>query len=112
LAIRKVEKDMTDMMDPSAQRIVDAARIAPATSAASQTPTQAREGFRNSRRALSPEPPPVAFVGDLTAPGPAGDIALRLYRGVGTQADDELPVLLFFHSGGWVSGGLDTHDVV
>jgi acetyl esterase len=34
------------------------------------------------------------------------------YRGAGTDIDARLPALLFFHSGGWVSGGLDTHDAV
>ncbi|OYY90725.1 MAG: lipase [Sphingomonas sp. 28-66-16] len=44
---------------------------------------------------------------DLAAPGPAGDIPLRLFdaradRGAG-------PALVFFHGGGFVIGNLDTH---
>ncbi|KJC50482.1 acetyl hydrolase [Bradyrhizobium sp. LTSP885] len=103
---------MNDIIDPSARRIVEAARKAKAVSEATLTPAEARENFRNSRRALSPEPPAVAFVDDLKAPGLAGHIPLRLYRGAGTDLDADLPVFLFFHSGGWVSGDLDTHDVV
>jgi acetyl esterase len=103
---------MNDIIDASARRIVESARNAKTVSEATLTPAEARENFRNSRRALSPEPPAVAFVGDFKAPGVAGDIPLRLYRGAGTDVDADLPLLLFFHSGGWVSGGLDTHDVV
>ncbi|KZY30417.1 acetyl hydrolase, partial [Roseovarius sp. HI0049] len=32
------------------------------------------------------------------------------YRAWGARPGDSLPALLFFHSGGWVSGDLDTHD--
>ncbi len=99
---------MNDVIDPSARRLVEAARKAKAVSEAVLTPAEARENFRASRRALSPEPPAVTFAGDLSAPGIGGEIPLRLYRGAGTDGEAVLPVLLFFHSGGWVSGGLDT----
>jgi acetyl esterase len=67
--------------------------------------------YREGRTAVSPEPPDVASVRDLAAPGLGGPIPLRLYRGAGT-GDGPLPVLMFFHGGGWVIGDLDTHDVV
>jgi len=54
----------------------------------------------------------VAAVRDLTAPGPGGPIPLRLYRGLGTDPAAALPVLMFFHGGGWVIGDIDTHDAV
>ncbi|WP_156963913.1 alpha/beta hydrolase [Muricoccus aerilatus] len=46
---------------------------------------------------------------DLTCPGPEGPVRLRRYRGAGT-GDEALPCLLFMHGGGWVIGGLDSHD--
>lgn len=48
-------------------------------------------------------------VRDISLPGPAGDIAARLYRPVGGRAH---PVLVFYHGGGFVVGDLDTHDAV
>lgn len=39
--------------------------------------------------------------------GPAGDISLRVYRPV---HDTPVPVLMYFHGGGWVIGDLGTHD--
>jgi acetyl esterase len=37
----------------------------------------------------------------------AGGVPARLYR---DRDDDALPVVLFAHGGGWVMGGVDTHD--
>ncbi|WP_119165840.1 alpha/beta hydrolase [Algihabitans albus] len=48
-------------------------------------------------------------VRDLDAPGPAGDIRLRLYR---PEAVERPGVLLYFHGGGYVFGDLDSHDAV
>ena len=52
-------------------------------------------------------PVPVKRVADQTIPGPAGDIAIRIYAPAG---DSPLPVVLFYHGGGWVQGDIATHD--
>ncbi len=57
-------------------------------------------------RALAGEPERVAHVEDRTVPGPAGDIPVRYYRPAGATP----PLLVYFHGGGWVLGGLDSHD--
>ncbi|MFN4099206.1 MAG: alpha/beta hydrolase [Pararhodobacter sp.] len=45
---------------------------------------------------------------DLTLPGGAGDRPARIYD---TQPDAQnRPTLLYIHGGGWVQGGIDTHD--
>lgn len=46
-------------------------------------------------------------VSDLTIPGPAGPIPARLYR---PCRDSGLPLLVYFHGGGFVVGDLDSHD--
>jgi acetyl esterase len=50
---------------------------------------------------------PVHEVNDRTIPGPDGDIPVRVFR---PSAETGLPLLLWFHGGGWVTGNLDTHD--
>ena len=45
-------------------------------------------------------------VRDRRVPGAAGDLAARIYDPGGRN----LPVMLFFHGGGGVVGGLETHD--
>jgi len=49
---------------------------------------------------------PLHRVEDRTIPGPAGPLPMRLYA----PAGERLPVLVYFHGGGWVTGSLDTHD--
>ncbi|HEB3530106.1 TPA: alpha/beta hydrolase [Burkholderia cenocepacia] len=59
-------------------------------------------------------PDPVDQVLEIKAPArhPRRDIPLRLYKPAGTQHADRLPIVLFVHGGGFVSGDLDTHDVL
>ncbi|MFC5366479.1 alpha/beta hydrolase [Salinirubrum litoreum] len=56
--------------------------------------------------------PPVPFVRDLAIPGRAGEIPIRVYRPRPLDAADadsrSLPVLVFYHGGGWVLGTLDS----
>jgi len=51
--------------------------------------------------------PPVHRVENRTVPGPAGEVPVRVYR---PSADPSLPLLVWFHGGGWVTGSLETHD--
>lgn len=53
----------------------------------------------------------IAAEEDLMIPTASGSIAARLYRPVTEGADDKdlLPLTVFFHGGGFVSCGLDTH---
>ena len=52
------------------------------------------------------EPDPVARVEDRRIPGPAGEIAVRLYA-----PEDPRGLVVYFHGGGWVIGSLETHDL-
>jgi acetyl esterase len=72
----------------------------------------ARRFFRDRRAVTQLPPADVAEVRDLTATGPLGPIPMRYYRAIDTQASDVLPVLVYFHGGGWVIGDLDTHDAL
>jgi acetyl esterase len=76
------------------------------------SPADARTLYRERRSFTQPAPPEVASVRDLQADGPHGAIPLRLYRPLGAAATETLPVLVYFHGGGWVIGDLDTHDTL
>jgi acetyl esterase len=75
-------------------------------------PGEARTLYRERRMYTQPAPPEVGEIRDLTMPGPAGNIALRLYRPLGSEPQAKLPVLVYYHGGGWVIGDLDTHDTL
>ncbi len=76
------------------------------------TPADARTYYRERRFATQPEPPDVAESRELVAEGPHGPIPMRLLRPKGAAPDAVLPVLVYFHGGGWVIGDLDTHDTL
>jgi acetyl esterase len=50
---------------------------------------------------------PVAAVEDRTVPGPGGGIPVRIYTPEGREP---FPVLMYFHGGGWVIGGIESSD--
>jgi len=100
------------MLHPQARALLDfiEARGIPPTHTLS--PAEARAFYRDRRAATQPEAPQVAQVRELKAEGPHGTVAVRLYRPMGSTAGAALPVLVYFHGGGWVIGDLDTHDVL
>ena len=98
-------------LDPDAARVLEMVRLSGRPPFEAVSPAEARTLFLASRDVLSPDPMPVAESRDLAIPGPGGQpLRLRLYRGAGTAADEELPALVFFHGGGWVVGDLESHD--
>lgn len=98
-------------LDPQAKAVLDAAYSNPAgTAFDTDDPVEARRRYAAGTSAFAPETPPLEKVEDLSFPGPAGDVPLRLYRPQG--AEDPAPLLVFFHGGGWVFGDMDTHDHV
>lgn len=56
---------------------------------------------------LSGTPEPVFHVEDRQIPGPAANIPIRAYTPNSTSG---LPILIFFHGGGFVAGSLDAYD--
>ena len=97
-------------LDPGAQAAFDLIRESGRPPLHTLAPDVAREVSVASVPVLQPDPQPVAEVEDLACPGPAGPIALRRYRGLGTAPDAVLPCLVFIHGGGWVIGSLYTYD--
>ena len=52
---------------------------------------------------------PSAQIEDITLPvGPMGSVPIRIVRP--TSNTGVLPVVMYFHGGGWVLGDRDTHD--
>ncbi len=71
------------------------------------TPAQARLAYAKAAEVLEPPRAPLARVENLSVPGGDGTpLPARLYAG----SDGRLPALLYLHGGGFVIGGLDTHD--
>lgn len=100
------------MLHPQAQsllRLIEEKGIPPTHTL---SPPEAREFYLARRAVTQPAPPEMGLVKELAAPGPGGDVPLRLYRPLGSKPDEVLPVLVYYHGGGWVIGNRDTHDVL
>ncbi len=69
---------------------------------------QARAAAERAHVFLNQDAPPIP-ARDIVAEGPVGPLRLRLYRPPTTQ-DGPLPVLLYFHGGGFAVNSVDTHD--
>ena len=101
------------MLHPQARALLDLmiARGIPPTE--SLPHLEARSAYRERRAVLQPLPREVGEVRDWSVDGPHGPIPLRLYRPAGVAAHaGPLPVLVYYHGGGWVIGDLDTHDTL
>ena len=71
-----------------------------------QSATEARARAKALPRL--PDVEPVARVEDRVIPGPAGDLAVRIYHPTGDGGSR--PGVVYFHGGGWVICDLDSHD--
>ena len=93
-------------VDPQAQTFLDGLAQAGTRGAAETSPEEMRAGYALLAALGLPaaEPPSTE---DRLIPGPAGDIPVRIYR---PQAEGTHPVVVFFHGGGFVIGGIGTHD--
>jgi acetyl esterase len=102
----------TQQLHPDAARVCEMIVAANRPAYETLSPAEARAAYLASRRALQPDPDPVAAIAALEAQGPAGPIPLRLYRGHGAGEGRPQPALVFFHGGGFVIGDLESHDQV
>lgn len=68
----------------------------------------ARASYTAMAQLAEADPRDLAVVRDLTCPGPAGEIPLRLYDA--REHRSAGPAVMFFHGGGFTIGDLDTHN--
>ena len=100
------------MLHPEARALINLMQERGVPPTHTLSPADARHFFRERRFFTQPDAPQVALVQDLQANGPHGAIALRLYKPFVKTSGQALPVLAYFHGGGWVIGDLDTHDTL
>jgi acetyl esterase len=72
------------------------------------SPGEARATLREKVALLNQPPVPLRKVMDLYPTGPGGPVPLRVYVPVTAPADEKLPVVVYFHGGGWTIGSHDT----
>ncbi len=97
----------TTLLTPAMAGLLDRIRRAQRVPFHAMTPAEARVAYDKAAEVLEPPRAPLARVQDLTVPATDGTpLPARLYA----PSHDRLPVLLYLHGGGFVIGGLETHD--
>jgi acetyl esterase len=96
---------MTDLpLDADLAKIIP---LLPLRDVPTMTPDSVRQSMVALAQSRSDAPLPMpASVIDATLAGPAGPIAVRVYRPHRRPS----PTVVYFHGGGWVAGDLTTHD--
>jgi acetyl esterase len=96
-------------VEPDTQLILDMMAAADPIDFSDLDPEAFRELFKAGLGTLdiAAAGPPEEEAEDRTIPGPAGPLRLRIYR---SPRPGPVPLIVFFHGGGWVIGDIDTHD--
>jgi len=99
-------------IDPDAQKVIDLIVQVNRPPIYQLSIAEARQQYRTSSVALGGDVPDMAEITDILAKTPKGqEIPLRKYRGSGARENENQPVIMFFHGGGWTIGDLETHDI-
>jgi acetyl esterase/lipase len=93
-------------LDPQAKALLEQMEAMGGPPLNEMSVSEARQSIE-MMKALTGEVEPVARVEDRAIPGPAGAIPVRIYWPSTTAS---LPVLVYYHGGGWVIGSVETHD--
>jgi acetyl esterase len=95
------------VLEPTTQKLIDALAASGAPPIYTLDPPAARELLTKLQEVKVAKAP--ASIEDTTFPvGPTGTTRIRMIRP--TQATRVLPVIMWFHGGGWVLGDKETHD--
>lgn len=93
-------------LDPQAEALLRKLRERGVPSSEQMSILEGREAVLSFKE-LEGEPEPVAGIRDLTVPGPAGELPVRLYTPEGKAP---FPLIVYFHGGGWIRGNVEVSD--
>lgn len=98
-------------LSPEARSLLDMAYRVGAPRFHDLSVEQARHSFQKLQFAFRPEPPAVASVSEVPMARADGSALLaRLYRPLSAPSGAILPLLIFFHGGGWCVGDVASYD--
>jgi acetyl esterase len=95
-------------LDPLVKGFLDKAAAIPRPRAWDMPPAMVRQTFLGMMQMTGPKDVAVGRIENFSIPGPGGEIKARAYGPI--AASGPQPTLIYFHGGGFVAGGLETHD--
>jgi acetyl esterase len=99
-------------LDPTVRKLLDLAIAAGRPAINSLSPADARKMMRDTRAPVQGPILDTLSEQDRRIPGPAGEIPVRIYRPQSAAPTAKLPLLVYFHGGGWVIGDIETHHTM
>lgn len=105
----RVRERQTMAVDAEVQAFLDEVARLQLPPLQTLSPAEGREQMILGSALMGPGEP-VERIEERHVPGPAGTIPVRLYWPTGAPPAAPLPVVVYFHGGGWVLGSVDTHD--
>ncbi len=96
-------------LDPQAKALLDKLEAAGTPPLNAYSPQESRVVYDKASELARGTPAEPHAIETLSIPGPGGPLRTWLYR---PSAEDNLPLLLYFHGGGYTIGSLESHDVV
>ena len=98
--------------DAATTQLLDAMRAAGRPPAHQMPIAEARANSRGASIALAGPKADVSKVEDRRISTPSGEIPVRLFWPREARKDELLPIVVYFHGGGFVLCDLDTHDAI
>lgn len=103
---------MTDqkrpILEPKTQAFIDAVNAQGGTPLYELSYKDARQVLEDAQAAAPVTKLPADIEDKVLPVGPTGEVSVRIYRPQGAKGP--LPVVMYFHGGGWILGSKDTHD--
>lgn len=97
-------------LDPQAAEILKRIEASDGPGLGEGSPEQGREIFASTTSLLGLPAPEVDKISEVLIPGPNGDIRSKIIIPKSAEADSgALPILIYYHGGGWVIGSPETH---
>jgi acetyl esterase len=96
-------------LDPQARALLDRIEDSDIPAYHEVSPIEARKLYDQACEAAKGNPPQPAEINDITMPGPESELTARVYR---PNDAANLPIMVYFHGGGFTIGSLDSHDAV
>jgi acetyl esterase len=96
-------------LDPVARKLLDEVAASGRPNAHLLPVAEARANFESLFAGLG-DVEAVAGVADHVIPVAGGAIPARSYRPAGATPGHPLPLVVYFHGGGWLLGSVDSHD--
>ncbi|NQV60123.1 MAG: alpha/beta hydrolase [Alphaproteobacteria bacterium] len=97
-------------LDPQIEYVLGLIESSPYPELHSVSAAEAREIFEITAPALNIRPEDVFRTEDRWIDGVEGDIPIRIYTPHEPGQGEKLPILVFYHGGGFVIGSLDSYD--